>query len=68
MYLTRDGVLLKSVYDTNDKTIKLVDTEGSVVFNSVYTNVHSAKINLKKTLKELGVPFTDEVRRKVINE
>jgi hypothetical protein len=63
-FLTRDGVLLKAVYDVETRVCYLSDTEGTFVYNSPYKNVHAAKLLLKKELKAYGVPFTDEVRRK----
>lgn len=64
-FLTRDGALLKASINTTFKVVTLfAEGEQEASFQSNYVSMHSAKLLLKKQLKELGVVFTDEVRRK----
>jgi hypothetical protein len=64
-FLTKDGQLLKAGYNTVDKVF-FIKQDSNVIKMQGYNNIHMAKINIKKALKEYGIVFTDEVRRKKV--
>lgn len=66
-FLHKDGALVKAWYSVADKTLGIARADGDASgWQDVeqFTSVHAAKLRLKAKLKNYGVNFLDEVRRK----
>jgi hypothetical protein len=69
-FLGNNGTLLKVEVTTDNPTVSLVtssDTGDTVVVSKPCTNVSKGKVLGKSLLKEYGVSFYEEARKRIVS-